>query len=110
MYIDHSVYPDLSDPPTILQTPEDHADYVHRICAAWDFHVLPEPETFALLSGWKDVFDKFPLATSPAYHAFRAWFGWESVPYPPGLPAPTPLYLHLDRLEDRPEDSCVNTI
>lgn len=110
MYIDGTVYPDLAKPPTVLETPEDKADYVHRICAAWDFHVHPDPETFELFSGWKDVFDRFPISTSPAYHAFRAWFGWEPIPYPVGLPAPTPLYVHLDRLEGRGEDPCEGMI
>jgi hypothetical protein len=110
IYIDHSVYPDLPDPPESLETPEDKADYVHRVCAAWDFHILPEPETFDLFSGWKDVFDRFPIPTSPAYHAFRAWFGWEPVPMPLDVPPPTPLYVHLDRLEGRAEDPCEGMI
>jgi hypothetical protein len=75
VYIDHSVYLDLADPPDVLETMEERADYVHRICSAWDFHVHPEPETFELFSQWKEVFDCFPIPTSPAYHAFRAWFG-----------------------------------
>ena len=49
--LDGSVYPDR-DPPSDLPTPGDKADYVHRICAAWDFHIHPEPETFELLCGW----------------------------------------------------------
>jgi hypothetical protein len=110
VYIDHSVYLDLADPPDVLETMEERADYVHRICCAWDFHVHPEPETFELFSQWKEVFDRFPIPTSPAYHAFRAWFGWEPVNPVPGLPGPIPLYQHLDRLEDRPEDPCSTMI
>jgi len=110
MYIDHSVYPELADPPDALDTVEDKADYVHRVCTAWDFHIPPEPETFALFAGWKDIFDRFPVATSPGYHAFRAWFGWEPIPVPPGLPPPTPAYVHLDRLEGRPPDPCEGMI
>lgn len=74
--IDHSVYPDLDVPPQRLATPEERADYVHRICAAWDFGIVPERETFALFRAWREVFDRFPLPHSPAYHAFRSWFGW----------------------------------
>lgn len=37
VYIDHSVYPDLENLPEELVTPEDKADYIQRICAAWDF-------------------------------------------------------------------------
>ena len=110
MHIDQSVCPDLSEPPTVLDSIEAQADYVQRICAAWDFHVHPEPETFELFSRRQHVFDRFPLGTSPAYHAFRAWFGWEPVPFPCGLPGPTPVYVHLDRLEGRDEDPCATMI
>ena len=46
------------------------------------FGVTPEPETLALFSQWKEVFDAFPVETSLAYHTFREWFGWEKVPVP----------------------------
>ncbi len=109
-YIDHSVYPDLSEPPGVLETLEDKADYVHRICAAWDFQIHPEPETFGLFSGWRDVFDRFPVPTSPAYHAFRSWFRWNAIPMPTDLASPTPCYIHLDRLEGREDDPCAGLI
>lgn len=110
IYIDQTVYPDLLEPPDTFNSSEERADYVHRVCSAWDFHVHPEPETFSLFSKWKDIFDQYPLPTSPAYHAFRAWFGWEPVPYPSGIPAPTPVFVHLDRLEERPDDPCDHMI
>ncbi len=108
--IDESVYPDLDDPPSVLETMESRADYIHRICAAWDYGVHPEPETFELFSRWNDVFDRFPCQTSPAYHAFRAWFGWAPRPFPPGLSPPVPRYVHLDRIEGRDEDPCERMI
>jgi hypothetical protein len=40
--LDHSVYPDLETPPDDLRTPEEKADYVHRICGAFDFGIFPE--------------------------------------------------------------------
>ncbi len=110
MYVDQTVYPDQAEPPSVIDSPEARADYVHRVCAAWDFHIPPEPETFELFSQWKDVFDRYPLPASPAYHAFRAWFGWEPVPYPPNIPGPTPVFVHLDRLEERPDDPCGHMI
>ncbi|HEY3241851.1 MAG TPA: hypothetical protein VGM03_00745 [Phycisphaerae bacterium] len=110
MYIDQSVYPDLAEPPAVLETIEDQADYMQRICAAWDFHVHPEPQTFELFKMWKEVFDRFPLPASPAYHAFRQWFGWEPMPMPPGILGPLPLYVQLDRLEERGEDPCEHMI
>ena len=108
--IDGSVYPDLDEPPAVLETVEAKADYVHRICTAWDYGVHPEPETFTLFARWKDVFDRFPVLTSPAYHAFRAWFRWEPLAFPANVSMPTPRYLHLDRLEGRDEDPCERMI
>ncbi len=110
MYIDHSVYPDLDYPPDDLTTMEDRADYVHRICTAWDFHIHPERETFNLFSDWKDVFDRYPVVTSVGYNTFRACFGWERVPIPPGLHFPKPLSTVLDKLEGRGEDPCSRMI
>ena len=108
-FIDHSVYPD-TDPPDELVSDWDKADYVHRICTAWDFGIHPDPETFDLFSQWRDIFDRFPVATSPAYHAMRSWFDWPPVPWPEGIPAPTPRWVHLDRLEGRDADPCEDMI
>ncbi|MEW6744655.1 MAG: hypothetical protein AB1486_18015 [Planctomycetota bacterium] len=110
MDIDHTVYPDVDEPPEALPSAEERADYVQRICAAWDFYIPPDAQTFALFSGWKDVFDMYPLPASPAYHAFRAWFGWDPVPYPVGVHPPTPVHVHIDRLEGRPPDPCEGLI
>src|SRR5258708_462626 len=77
MYIDHSVYPDLEDPPSKLTTDEEKADYVERICGAWDFDVFPERETLDLFLGWKEIFDRYPLLHSPAYHTVRRLMDWE---------------------------------
>lgn len=79
MHIDHSVYPDLDRPPMELTAPADRAEYVHRICAAWDFGIPPDCETFKLFRGWRDVLDRYQLPASPSYHAFRSWFGWPAV-------------------------------
>jgi hypothetical protein len=110
MHIDHSVYPDLDEPPDELVTDFDKADYLHRICTAWDFGILPDPETFALFSGWREIFDRFPVSTSPAYHTFRSRFGWPAVPWPAGIKPPTPAWEHLDRLEGRDADPCENMV
>ena len=110
MYIDGSVYPDLEAPPRSLDSPEARADYVHRICSAWDYGVHPDGETFALFSGWKDVFDRFPIVTSPAYHAMRLWFRWEPVQGPRGLHPSVPRYIEYDRIESRGEDPCEHWI
>lgn len=106
MHIDPTVYPDLQQPPTRLDAIEDRADYVHRVCAAWDFRIHPDRETFALFSQWREVFDRFPLPLSPAYHTFRWWFGWPPVELPLGLRGPLPYYERLDEREGRAPDPC----
>ena len=110
MTIDHSVYPDVDSPPTTLESDYDKADYVHRICSAWDFGIHPDLETFALFSGWKEIFDRFPILTSPAYHAMRSWFGWEGMEYPAGILGPTLRWEHRDRIEGRGPDPCEGMI
>jgi hypothetical protein len=104
--LDHSVFPDLDAPPEELSDDAARADYVQRICAAWDFGVHPDRQTFALFSTWRDLFDRFPVLTSPAYHAMRTWFGWPSLPYPKGVRATTPRWVHLDQMEGRDDDPC----
>ena len=104
MAIDHSVYPDI-EPPDDLPTDEDKADYIQRLCGAWDFGIIPEMESVRELAAWKQVFDRFPIPHSPAYHAFRTWFRWEPVP---SLPYPSrALWEALDAEEDR-TDPCVD--
>lgn len=96
--IDHSVYPDLRHGDD-FEDDYDRADHLHRVCTAWDFGVPPERYTVELLRGWRDVFDRFPVAASPSYHAFRAHFSWPDVPMEPSLsPA---RWEALDALEDR---------
>jgi len=79
MIIDQSVYPDIN-PPTELTTLADRADYVQRICGAFDFGIFPEETDWETFAQWKDVFDRFPIPDSPGYHAFRHWYRWEPVP------------------------------
>jgi|RhiMethySRZTD1v2_1073278.scaffolds.fasta_scaffold13259_8 hypothetical protein len=106
MEIDGSVYPDLDSPPRSLDTPEAKADYLHRVCTAWDYGVPPADDTVGLFSGWQEIFDRFPCVTSPAYHALRQWFRWPPVAVPPGLHHAAPRYREYDRLEGRREDPC----
>ena len=78
--IDYSVYPDVAELPIKFHSLEEQADYVTRICGAWDFGMPPTSETFSLFATWKQVFDCFPLKHSPAYAAFRTAFGWTLMP------------------------------
>jgi hypothetical protein len=80
MKLDHSVFPDQECPPRTLSTPEERADYLHRVSAQWDYGIVPERITFELFRQWKDVFDRYPMRHSAAYHSFRSLFGWEAVP------------------------------
>jgi hypothetical protein len=105
-HLDQSVYPDV-EPPSELRTAEEKADYMERVCAAFDFGVAPEEYTLDLLSTWKDVFDRFPYSGSPAYHALRAYFGWQPVDRLPYFG--TPYYVQLDRMEER-SDPCENRV
>ncbi len=101
--LDHTVYPD-EEAPSQLVTPEQKADYVHRICSAFDFGIAPEKPTVDLFVRWRDIFDRFP---HPAFHAFRAYFGWEPVERRPYFGEPG--YCKLDRGEDR-EDPCESLV
>jgi hypothetical protein len=104
--IDGSVYPDC-DPPQVLQTLEQKADYLHRIVAAFDFGIPPDAATLRLLSTWRDVFDAFPLPASPGYHALRSYFAWpesEQAPFPF-----EPTYLRQDAWESR-VDGCEDRV
>jgi hypothetical protein len=108
--IDHSVYPDLDNPPEEFVDDFQRADYVQRVCTAWDFGIMPRPETFDLLAGWKQIFDQFPVVTSPAYHAMRERFGWQPIPWPNGIAPPMAPWEHMDRIEQRPPDPCEKMI
>lgn len=96
--LDHSVYPDM-DAPGDLVTEAQKGDYAHRVLSAFDHGVVPDPATLELFSGWKVIFDRFPMKASPAYHALRSLFGWEEVDRLPYFTEPA--YLKLDRIEGR---------
>lgn len=110
-YIDHSVYPDLetADLPVALVTDEERADYILRICAAWDFDIFPEQETLDVLQSFREAFDKYPLSHSPAYHTCRFLFGWPSVERRASESVRLTFAI-LDRLEERAEDRCLGLV
>jgi hypothetical protein len=100
MIIDQSVYPDR-EPPATLSSLEDRADYMQRICAAFDFGIFPEQADWETFAGWRDVFDRFPLLDSPVYHTFRRWYGWEPLPVQQrlGIPPWKVADLHEGRID-----------
>ncbi len=97
-FVDASVYPD-DLPPEEFLTVTQKCDYLHRVISAFDFGLPPEEETLRLLSGWREVFDEFPLSGSPGYHALRAYFGWDAVKKDPFPFAPA--YYMQDARENR---------
>ena len=42
-FIDGALYPDTR-PPAELNTLSERIDFLVRLCAAWDFGLLPHPE------------------------------------------------------------------
>jgi hypothetical protein len=101
MNIDASLYPERDDVP-VPTSLDERADYVQRVCAAWDFGIAPEERTLEMLRGWKDAFDAFPLHRSPGYHAFRSLFGWDPVVRM--APLMEQRWERMDALAQRPED------
>lgn len=106
MKIDTSLYPDCN-PPVRMDAEDDKADYLQRVCGAFDHGLPPTADTLQELHQWKDVFDRFALPSSPGYHALRALYRWEEVPRLPYLNKPH--YQVLDDLEER-SDGCEHLV
>lgn len=106
IYINGAVYPDM-DPPVNFQDDFERADYVHRICTAFDFGTSVERKTFQLMAHWREIFDRFPVLNSPGYHALRCLFGWPEIPF--RTMHREPYYLILDAEEGR-TDPCEDLI
>ena len=80
--IDGSLYPD-TDVPAALGSLADRVDFLARLCAAWDFGLLPDFDTVAEIRrpAWREAVDACRLLTSPAYHLLRTWHGLPTLPY-----------------------------
>lgn len=81
-WLDASLYPD-TDPPATLHDLAQQVDFLARLCAAWDFGLLPNPETVAEIrrADWREAVDACRLLTSPAYHLLRSWHDLPPLPY-----------------------------
>ena len=82
LWIDGALYPD-TEPPATLEGLAERVDFLARLCAAWDFGLLPNPETVAEIRRpeWREAVDACRLLTSPAYHLLRSWHGLPPLPY-----------------------------
>jgi len=82
LWINGALYPD-TEPPATLDSLAERVDFLARLCAAWDFGFLPDPETVAEIRRpeWREAVDACRLLTSPAYHLLRSWHGLPPLPY-----------------------------
>lgn len=80
--INGALYPD-TEPPVALDSLAEQVDYVARLCAAWDFGLLPAPEVVAELCQphWREAIEACRLLTSPTYHLLRHRHGLPPLPY-----------------------------
>lgn len=81
-WIDGALYPDR-EPPTTLESLAERVDFLARLCAAWDFGLLPNPKTVVEIrkAEWREAVEACRLLTSPAYHLLRGWHGLPPLPY-----------------------------
>ena len=81
-WIDGSLYPD-TETPDALERLEDRVDFLARLCAAWDFGILPEKDTVDEIRKpeWREAVDACRLLTSIAYHLVREWHDLPELPF-----------------------------
>lgn len=81
-WLDGALYPDR-EVPVALDTLADRVDFLARLCAAWDFGVLPDSSTIEeiLQAEWRPAVEACRLLTSPAYHLLRRWHGLSQLPW-----------------------------
>ena len=81
-WLDGALYPDM-DVPDALETLPDRVDFIARLCAAWDFGLLPASDTIAeiRMKNWAPAVELCRFLTSPAYHLLRRWHGLSPLPF-----------------------------
>ena len=81
-WLDGTLYPDQR-PPDDLPTLSDRVDFLARLCSAWDFGLIPWPESIDEVRQpeWAEAVEACRLLTSPAYHLLRRWHGLAPLPY-----------------------------
>jgi hypothetical protein len=80
-WLDTMLYPDI-EVPTISNL-QEQVDFIARLCAAWDFGILPNAETITEIRSprWRTAVDNCYLITSPVYHLLRQWHGLPPVKF-----------------------------
>ena len=73
-WLDTTLYPDV-EPPEEMTTLADQVDFIARLCAAWDFGVVPYLETVTEIRQprWREAVEGYRLLTSHTYHLLRRW-------------------------------------
>ena len=86
--VDGALYPDI-EPPDQIVTLADQIDFIARLCAAWDFGLLPDWETLVEIrrEAWTPAVDACQFLTSPTYHLLRQWHHLPSLPFLGSIPA-----------------------
>jgi hypothetical protein len=86
--IDGALYPDVT-PPDTLDSQAEKVDFIARLCAAWDFGLLPDWETIEEIRRevWRSAVDQCRLLTSPTYHLLRQWHNLPPLPFLGSIPA-----------------------
>ena len=81
-WIDGTLYPE-TETPAALDSVAERVDFLARLCAAWDFGILPSTQSISEIRkpGWREAVDQCRLLTSPSYHLLRRWHGLPELPY-----------------------------
>ena len=81
-WIDATLYPETAA-PSVISSLAERVDFLARLCAAWDFGILPREATITEIRRpeWCEAVDRCRLLTSPAYHLVRRWHKLPPVPY-----------------------------
>ncbi len=87
-WLDASLYPD-EPAPRSLESLEGRVDFLARLCAAWDFGLLPDAPALVEVArpDWREAVDRCRLLTSPSYHLLRELHGLPAVEFLGSIPA-----------------------
>jgi hypothetical protein len=81
-WLDGALYPD-GNVPDELNSFSERVDFLARLCAAWDFGLLPKTDTITEVrkEKWRPEVEACRLLTSPSYHLLRRWHGLSPLAY-----------------------------